>query len=181
MNRYLIIAPITGSYFPEGEALLRSLLVHNPSIPIDIISIDGQADYLKAKYPNVRQVINEPRDESKQNAEFRQIRTSRFRHAADVKADFDVCCLLDADMISVRPMANIFKMALGGTMLVGSNNTLYRYLKKDFDAMAVPAEADINVVHGSFCTVPLFVNPTLNQDFLYAVWDSPTGERPGRA
>ena len=171
MNRYLIIVPITGGYFAEGEALLRSLLMNNPDIPVDVISIKGQADYLKDKFTNVRQVINEPACDS----EFRQVRTSRFRHALDVSPDFDVCCILDADMVSVRPMTNLFKMALGGTILVGSNNTLFRYIKKDFDLMKVEAPADINVVHGSFSTVPMFINPTLHARFLSAIWTNETG------
>jgi len=171
MNRYLIIVPITGSYFAEGEALLRSLAVHNPTIPVDVISINGQADYLKDKHPNVRQVINEPPCDS----EFRQVRTSRFRYALDVSPDFDVCCILDADMVSVRPMVNLFKMALCGTILVGSNNTLFRYIKKDFDLMKVEAPADINVIHGSFSTVPMFINPTIHAKFLSAIWENETG------
>jgi hypothetical protein len=171
MNRYLIIVPITGTYMAEGEALLRSLTVHNPDIPVDVISVNGQADYLKAKFPNVRQVVNEPPCDS----EFRQVRTSRFRHAADVKAEFDVCCLLDADMISVRPMKNIFKMAAAGTILACSNNTLFRYLHKDFELMKVTAPLDINVVHGSFSTVPMFINPTIQEPFLRAIWENETG------
>lgn len=170
MNRYLIVVPITKAYYDEGETLIRSLLEHNPDIPVDIITINDEAAGLK-EYPNVRQVINEPPCDT----EFRRVRTSRFRHAAEVKDEFDVVCLMDADMVTVRPIRNLFQMAEAGTILVGSNNTILRYMKKDFDLMQVSVNPGINVVHGSFCTVPLFLNPTIHSAFLLAVWNSPTG------
>lgn len=171
MNRYLIVVPITASYMAEGETLLRSLMVHNPRVPVDVLSKDNEADHLLSKYSNVRQVVNEPVCDS----EFRQVRTSRFRHAANVKNQFDVVCILDADMVSVRPITNLFNMAIGGTILVGSNNTLFRYVKKDFDHMKVKAPDDINVIHGSFSTVPMFINPTIHEKFLTEIWLNETG------
>ena len=174
-ERYLIIVPITGNYFPEGEALLRSLQVHNPQVPVDVISVDGQADHLKAKHPNVRQVINWERDNTKQNAEFRQVRTSRFQHAADVSSEFTAVMILDADMLCCRSLNPLFQMAVGGTILVGSNNTLLRYVHKDFVAMQEDAPEDINVISGSFCTVPTVLNPKIHYEFLTRIYASPTG------
>jgi hypothetical protein len=92
-----------------------------------------------------------------------------------MKDQFDVVCLLDADMVTIRPLDTIFRMAEAGTILVSNNNTLFRYTHKDFEAMQIAVPVDINVVHASFCTVPLFINPTIYADFLYAIWTSPTG------
>lgn len=178
MSKYLIVVPITDSYKAEGEALLRSLLVHNPTIPVHVIGRNGEVDYLKDKFSNVDRVINEVPDLTKQNPEFRQIRTSRFRHAADMAAEgFTSVLILDADMLSIRPLQAIFKMAESGIILVCSNNTLYRYTYEHFSAMHIEAPKDISVVHASFSTVPMFINvqKEINRTYLYSIANSYTG------
>lgn len=166
----LIVFPATTGYLDEAAVLLKSLSKHMPAVPVHIMSRNGEADHLK-EFKNVEEIINEPLCDS----EFRQIRTSRFRHAADMKDRFKVVCLLDADMVVLRSLEAVFRMAETGTILVGSNNTIFRYTKKDFVKMQVDAPDDIDAVHGSFCTVPLFINPTIHCDFLMKVWGNTTG------
>ena len=166
----LIIVPCTSSYLRECEALVKSLLVHMPNVPIHVISKDGEADALSA-FPNVETVINEPPCDT----EFRRVRTSRFRYALDVSDRFKVCCLLDADMLCVYNFEHVFRMADTGTIVACSNNTLFRYTYKDFQQMCVPADPNIDVVQTSFSTVPFFINPAIHREFLEAVWNNPTG------
>lgn len=170
MGRYVIIVPITKTYLHEGRVLLKSLAVHNGHIPVHVITTDLEADVF-SQYENVNRVIIEPPCDT----EFRQIRTSRFRHAVDIKSDYDVVCLLDADMCSVRKLDNIFRMAESGTILACSNNTLLRYVKKDFDLMKVKVDPDIDVVHPTVSTVPVFINPSIHEDFLMEIWKNETG------
>ena len=179
-GRYLIVVPVTKAYISECEVLLKSLCVNNPGIPVHLITRENEGDVmaLGKKYPIVKRIHLEPypTDLALQiNGEFRQVRTSRFRYAADVKDDFDVVLLLDSDMWSLRPMDNIFKMAECGTILVGGNSTMFRYTHKDFLALKIDAPLDINFVHNSFCTVPTFINPSIHEDFLRAIYNSPSG------
>jgi len=171
MNDNLIVFPVTTKYMHEGRVLLKSLVKHMPNTPVHIISRDGEADMLKEEFPNVTEVINEPKVDS----EFRQIRTSRFRHAADVADQFKTVCLLDADMLCVYNFEHIFRMVDTGTILTCSNNTIFRYTKKDFDKMFVECDPTVNTVHTSFSTVPFFINPSIHKDYLMAIFNNKTG------
>ena len=171
MNDNLIVFPATTKYMHEARVLLKSLVKHMPNTPVHVMSRDGEADMLKGEFPNVTEVINEP----KVDTEFRQIRTSRFRHAADVADQFKTVCLLDADMCCVYNFEHIFRMADTGTILTCSNNTIFRYIKKDFDHMHVECDPTINVIHTSFTTVPFFINPSLHRDYLLAIFGNKTG------
>lgn len=170
MSKSAVVFPVTEKYIAEGEALICSLLKHNPDIDVHVITINYEANFFN-QYANVVVVHNEPACDS----EFRQVRTSRFRYAAELKDQYSTVGILDADMVTIRPIHKLLRMAETGTILVGSNNTLYRYLKKDFDAMQVEADSAINVVHGSFCTVPTFINPRIHYDFLMSIWRNSTG------
>ena len=167
----LIIFPVTKTYLLEGIILLKSLTKHMPNVPVHVISKDNEADHLLAEFDIVEKVINEPECDS----EFRQIRTSRFRHAKDVAEEFTSVCLLDADMLCVFNFEHIFRMVDTGTILTCSNNTLLRYRAKDFDLLEIPCDPDIDVVHTSFSTVPFFINPTIHADFLNQIWTSKSG------
>jgi len=169
---YLIVFPATTNYMDEACVLLKSLQKHMPTIPVHVTTRNNDADCLLKEFDNVTRIIDEPPCDT----EFRQVRTTRFRHAADVaKEGYKVVCLLDADMLVVRNFTKIFKMAESGTILVGSNNTLLRYRKKDFDKMFVDVSDDINVVHPTFTTVPTFINPTIHQEYLRAIYENKTG------
>jgi hypothetical protein len=172
MRDNLIIFPATKNYLPEARVLLKSLLVHMPTTPVHIMSKDFEAEGLK-EFKNVEMVLNEQKCDS----EFRQVRTTRFRHAADMQGQFKVVCLLDADSLAVYNFEHIFRMADTGTLLVCSNNTLFRYIKKDFDHMKVSAPDNIDCISCSFSTVPMFVNPNdaLHQKFLREVIANATG------
>jgi hypothetical protein len=172
MSEYAIILPATTSYLSEAKVLLKSLVNHMADIPVHIISKDNEAEELN-QFNNVVNIYNEPECDS----EFRRIRTSRFRYAAEISNEYKSVCLLDADMLCVRDFSNIFRMADTGMILVGSNNTLLRYRKKDFDKMAVevPEVPEVNIVHPTFTTVPTFVNPKIHEDWLRAIWENKTG------
>jgi hypothetical protein len=92
-----------------------------------------------------------------------------------MKDKFKVVCLLDADMLCVYNFEHIFRMADTGTILACSNNTLFRYIKKDFNLLFIDAPDDIDIVQTSFSTVPFFINPNIHQKFLTDVWTSKTG------
>lgn len=174
----IFIVPITKSYLDEGKVLLNSLHINNPNIPVHILTTDLTEDTFK-EYSNVERVIIAP----KCDTEFRQVRTYRFKYAlewAEEQQDiygFDtdyVCALLDADMCHIRPVDLFFEMARS-TMLVTSNNTVLRYIKKDFDKMNVPCPDDINVVMQTFCTVPTYLPPLEFKDYLLNIWNNSTG------
>lgn len=171
MSKYAVVFPVTERYLAEGEALVRSLLQHNGDIDVHVITVNEEAAYFKREFRNVVHVHNEPPCDT----EFRQVRTSRFRYAAELKDQYTVVGILDADMVTIRRITKLFRMAETGTIVVGSNNTLYRYVKKDFDAMQIEVNPAVNVITGSFCTVPTFINPTIHERFLRAVWDNATG------
>jgi hypothetical protein len=159
----------------EGEVLLKSLCVNNPDIPVYVISRNGEADSL-VKYSVVKKVHNEPLCDWGENREFRSVRTSRFRYAKELgEQGVTVTLILDADMVSLRPMHQIFRMAESGTILVSCNNTINRYRQKHFLDMNIEMPENTNKIFGSFCTVPMFINPTIHKDFLEKVWNSPTG------
>jgi hypothetical protein len=117
-------------------------------------------------------------DEPARCKEFRRVRTSRFLFATQVAEHYDVVCILDADMVAIRDLSVLFGMARSGdAILVGSNNTLLRYLKKDFSEFGLVVPDDINVVHPTFCTVPMFINPSneVNKQYLLNIWNNPSG------
>jgi hypothetical protein len=195
MNAFIV--PVTKNYLHEARPLVKSLGIHMPDTDLHILTVDGQyrvnvddfsdlhkhffvhdvPEFPAAEFPELQQAYS-----------FRRIRTSRFLFAAfcghlgghsgwksPLDKRYDVVCLLDADMCMVRPINKFFKMAEMGTILVGCNNTLLRYTKKDFDKMHVEVRPDIDVVHPTFCTVPTFVNPNIHQDWLEAIWTNKTG------
>jgi len=168
--RPLIVVPITKSYMEEGSVFLNSVRKTNPSIPVHVITHDLTDEDFK-EWENVTKVVIEPPCDT----EFRRVRTSRFRYAMDIKDEFNVVGLFDADMCLLRDINKFFKMAETGTILACSNNTLLRYIKKDFDAMQVDVNPRIDVVHPTFSTVPIFVNASLNEEWLTAIWENPTG------
>lgn len=193
---YAFIVPVTKNYLHEARPLVKSLGIHMPDVDLHILTVDGEyrvnpedfaglhnrlkvhdvPEYPADKYPELQEAYS-----------FRRIRTSRFLFATLINQDgtvdwnksadnpYDVICLLDADMAMVRPINKFFKMAETGTILVGSNCTMLRYRKKDFDKMQVDAPDDIDVVHSTFCTVPTFVNPRIHKDWLEAIWLNKTG------
>lgn len=174
LERTAFVVPITKTYLNKGRALIKSLAMYHPKTDVHVLTIDLVGDEFK----DLREVIvyhvpELPADTV--NNEFKRVRTSRFKYAADLKDSYDTICLLDADMVLIRNIMPLFLMATSGAILVSSNNTLLRYVKKDFDAQKVDAPDDINVVHPSFCTVPLVINPTIHNAFLNAVWDNELG------
>jgi len=181
----IIIVPITKSYLAEGRVLLNSLNITNPNIPVHVLTTDlTEADF---KFPNVQKVVLSPKCTGL-NHEFRQIRTYRFKYAIelgekhlkdllafveDPSEDFSVL-LLDADMFCLRKLDKFFEMAYN-TILCCSNNTLLRYVKKDFDKMYVECDPQIDVIFPTFSTVPMFINPIRFKDYLQTIWDNKTG------
>jgi hypothetical protein len=194
MSRFCFIFPVTKPYLSEARVLLRSLVKHHPNseIPIYVVSPDLKEDsfkdiaktciselYLKDTFQEIHPIniwVPGEYPEFTMNREFRRIRTTRFLLAEKLKNIFDVVCILDADMCLLRPIKQIFRMAETGTILVGNNNTLLTYRKKDFDKMGVSGVPDnIDVVHPTFSTVPLFLNPKIHSDFLMGIWSNPLG------
>lgn len=171
MKDNLIIVPATKNYFVELDVLLKSLQKHMPHVPVHIMTRDGEANEYKDKFDIVEEVIDEPKCDS----EFRQVRTSRFRYAAEQKDNFKSVCILDADMLCVRDFTQIFRMADTGTIVACSNNTLYRYVKKDFDKMHIDVPEGIEVIHASFSSVPIFISPGIHYEYLMAIWNNKTG------
>jgi len=168
---YVIVFPATTKYMDEARVLLKSLTKNMPHVPVHIMTRRAEANCLKDEFSIVEEIIDEPPCDT----EFRQVRTSRFRHASDISDRYKVVCLLDADMCCVRDFTVFFKMAEAGAILVGSNNTLLRYRKKDFDHMHVEAPDDIDVVHATFTTVPTILNPTIHKDYLTTIFNNKTG------
>jgi len=173
-----IVFPATRNCVHEAKALVNSLAISNPDIPVYIMTShisERQVrieDFEHIKNHNVKSIIVEPPCDT----EFRQIRTSRFRLAAELKDEYEVVCLLDADMVVIRDISKIFSMAKSGTILVTSNNTLLTYRHKDFVRMKVESPGEDHCkVHTTFTTVPFFINPTIHYDFLMDIWGTPTG------
>lgn len=178
MSRYAFIIPVTKNYLHEARPLVKSLFKHNPATDIHIISTEAnQPNALDGtEFDDLGKIIffRAP----KADTEFRQVRTSRFRYAADIGAadpGYEVVALLDADMLCIRNLDKFFRMASTGTIIASSNNTLLRYQKKDFDKMHVQAPASIDVVHPTICTVPIFINPNIHRPFLMEVFNNATG------
>lgn len=195
MSNYAFIFPATKNYLHEARPLVKSLGINMPDTDLHILTVDGEYRvnvedfeglHNNFKIHDVPEYPAEEYPELQDAYSFRRIRTSRFLFATFASSDgvvgwgsdskpYDAVCLLDADMVVVRPIKQLFKMAETGTILVGSNNTLLRYTKKDFDKMHVAVRDDIDVVHPTFCTVPTFVNPTIHKDWLEAIWLNKTG------
>jgi len=182
----IIIVPITKSYLDEGRVLLNSLQITNPKIPVHVLTTDLKEDDFK-EFKTVEKVVQSPTCTG-MNAEFRQIRTYRFKYAIelgeqhvkqqeayidDPHEDFSVL-LLDADMCCLRKLDKFFEMAYH-TILCCSNNTLLRYIKKDFDHMHVSCNPTIDVTHTTFSSVPIFINPIRFKNYLQEIWNNKTG------
>jgi hypothetical protein len=119
---------------------------------------------------NLIEIFTEPPCDT----EFRQIRTSRFRIAADLADKFDVIGILDADMVVIRDLTPIFALA-HEVMLFTGNNTLLTYRHKDFERMQLKSPGpDTCTVFPTFCTVPTFINPKKYGNFLQAIWGADT-------
>lgn len=176
-----IIFPATRNCVDEAKALVNSLSETNPDIPVYIITSNredrkiGFSDFESIFNHNILDILQEPPCDS----EFRQIRTSRFRLAAELGNSYDSVCILDADMVVIRDIGAVFDMAESGTILVGSNNTLLTYRDRDFDRMKIdPPHRPFKEVLASFCTIPMFINPNIHKDFLMNIWNestNPTG------
>lgn len=177
MSKYAVVFPATRNCVEEAKCLVNSMAQSNPNIPLYIttshledrrVTID---DFIHIPGQNIVKIIVEPPCDS----EFRQIRTARFRIAAELKDEYSVVGLLDADMVIIRDISAVMRMAEAGTLLVTSNNTLLCYRHKDFVRMQIksPGE-DTKVVMPTFCTVPMFVNPSIHEEFLMNIWNKDT-------
>ena len=177
MSNYAVVFPATRNCVDEAKCLVNSLAQTNPDLPVYITTShleDRQVtiqDFIHIPGQNIVKIIVEPPADT----EFRQVRTARFRIAAELKSEYAVVGLLDADMVIIRDITPVMCMAEAGTILVTSNNTLLCYRHRDFVRMQIksPGE-DTKVIMPTFCTVPFFINPTIHEEFLMAIWNSDT-------
>jgi len=177
MSKYAVVFPATRNCLEEAKCLINSLAQTNPSLPVYITTShleDRQVtieDFSHIPSQNIVKIIPEPPADT----EFRQVRTARFRIAVELKDEYTVVGLLDADMVILRDLTSIFKMAESGTLLFTGNNTLLCYRHRDFVRMQIksPGE-DTKVIMPTFCTVPTFINPTIHEELLMAIWNKET-------
>jgi hypothetical protein len=172
MGKSAFVFPVTKGYVDEARVLVYSLKKWHPEIPIFITVADGTTIEPFAQYGDGITIVPSP----KCDTEFRQIRTHRFKVAAELgEQGFDSVCLVDADMLMVARISQFFAMVEAGTILVCSDNTMLRYEAKHLRQHHLEAPDNFNVIHTGFSTVPTFINPQIHKDLLEEIWTNPTG------
>jgi len=170
MPDYAFIFPVTRGYEAEGRALVKSLSTWMPDTAIYATTIGDLPDDVFDDIAVVNVMLAPECDTS-----FRRIRTFRFELARQLAGQYKVVGLLDADMVLIRPIDNIFRMAEAGTLLVCSDNTMLRFQQHHFDEFGIDVPDGFSKVHATFSTVPTFFNPSMFDDYLERIWTNQSG------
>jgi hypothetical protein len=171
-RKWAFVFPVTKAYVPEAKVLVYSLKKWHPEIPIFITVADGTTLDDFKQYGDGITIVKSPECDT----EFRQIRTHRFKVAAELgEQGYNAVCIVDADMMMVSRIDPFFMMVESGAVLVCSDNTMLRYESKHFRQHFLDVPDNINVIHTGFSTVPTFVNPQIHKNLLEEIWNSKTG------
>ena len=168
MAHYAFIIPVHGEYYvKEAQVLVKSIRKWCPDVCVIITGIEGDIN-LDVDHDRIF-ICKE------KGSEFKRIRTFRFKLAMDLKKEYDVVCCLDADMVVFHPLHKFFKLAETGIILACADSTMLTYRKKDFDLYEIPVDEKYIKNHCTISTVPMFLSPSVNEDYLKEIWDNPTG------
>lgn len=187
--RHAFIVSACKKYVPELCALLNSLEAIGNWHDVYVIGYDLPADFTE-QFSKVRYKITHyaiPEAEAREfGGESEILCRKRYWYAAEWGAEYDSICLLDADMVFVRPVDQFFQIAAECDFILGvtlEQKNMYGTDEDGHDHQRVLGEHMVKRPTWNdkdMCCTPMFINAVRYSEELRLSWEIFTNGYPDR-